>query len=716
MTGDIVTSRILEQLRAGNVGLAIAETETYLAAWPQVQTAERLSDIKKEYELMVGYWRQGMADPQLEEQYARLLQRMYVLYSNVIISRCIQGSSFLKGLYSGVRQSPRDWSVSFIRREMENFVSEVALLALEPENQREGKSRSLYQAHQQQMRDLFNYVLTSRMWTESVGRGFTEILLSPTIDNIDQQLLVSAVMLSLIFQFDMVKFRMLTDVYRKSQDEYVRQRALVGWVFALDDSCMSIYPEQRRIVEGLLKSEKVCKELTELQIQLVYTLNAEKDTAIIQKEIMPDLLKNHQFHITRNGLEEQEDTLEDVLHPDAAEQRMEKLESTFRRMQDMQQQGVDIYFGGFSQMKRFPFFYDISNWLVPFYMQHPDIAQFVQRMEYKGFLNQLVLHGPFCNSDKYSFVIAFMDVVNKLPESMRQAMKHGEASLDEMALDNQSSPAYIRRIYLMDLYRFFRLFPNRSAFHNPFEADAKRGEPADCFFFCSSLFSHTPLDDCRPDVVRVLKKYKYEREADVLLAQFPERMHDVQYYLWKGDYDAALELDPDHERALAGRARRLFDQGMYEDAANDYARLMLLQPGKVSYMLNRAVCLLNADEFEDALQMLYQLDYEHPDDMNVQRVLAWALTCDGRLEQADKTFRRMQAAGGVLAEDYLNYGYCMWLQGNIDAAVAHFKTYVEKTPDMTDGARLFDDGWLEGQGISTTQIKMMKALVLGPGA
>ena len=63
--------------------------------------------------------------------------------------------------------------------------------------------------------------------------------------------------------------------------------------------------------------------------------------------------------------------MEDILHPGASEERMEKLEATYRRMMDMQKQGADIYFGGFSQMKRFPFFYDISNWLVPFYIQHP---------------------------------------------------------------------------------------------------------------------------------------------------------------------------------------------------------------------------------------------------------------------------------------------------------------------------------------------------------
>ena len=136
MLRDEAIKFVLKQLRNGNVRLAIAEMEVFLAAWPQRQTTERLSELKQQYELMEGYWRQGISDPQQEEQYQRLLHRMYVLYGNVAISRRMRSSAFLTGLSNGVRQPNRDWSVAAIRREMENFVSEVAMLELEPEHLR----------------------------------------------------------------------------------------------------------------------------------------------------------------------------------------------------------------------------------------------------------------------------------------------------------------------------------------------------------------------------------------------------------------------------------------------------------------------------------------------------------------------------------------------------------------------------------------------------
>ena len=710
-TTDITLKEIFGQLVKCNVGLAIAETETYLAAWPNPQTSEKLDTLKTEYQLMTRYWQQGVKDPQLEEQYLRLLQRLYVLCGNIAVYRHMNSTSYLQGLYTGVRRHGGGWSLREIRREMESFVSDAAMLELEPEHKRAEKSQTLYKQHQQQMNALFNYVVTSNIWTDGIAREMEELLLAPTVDSVDQQLLVSAVMLSLMNRFDMAKFRLLTHVYQHSQDEQMRQRALVGWALALDDDWLGVYPEQRDIVRRLLQSKRVCQELTELQMQLVYTMNVEKDTNTIRQEIMPDLMEAHSFRITRDGIEEKpEDPLEDILHPDASERRMEKLEASFHRMIDMQKQGADIYFGGFSQMKRFPFFYDIGNWFVPFYMQHPDIAQFVSSAENNAFLEKLVMNGPFCNSDKYSFVIAFQQVLKRIPENLRQMMNHGDVPMnEELMTDEQHSPAFIRRSYLMDLSRFFRLFPNRTSFFNPF--DTSSSELGQCLFMGSASFAGTPLERYKPEVVAVLRKQGMKYTSNCLLYSYPQEMQDVQYYLWLEDYAAVLELEPDNERALAGRARELFDEGTYDEAEDYYDRLLLLHPGKTGYMLNKAVCLVNMEEYEDAQRLLYQLNYEHPEDTNVLRVLAWALTCGDKLEQAEKLYLQLADSGQTVWEDYQNHGYCLWLQGRIAEAAACLRKYCELSAVRAENAFSSEIELLKKKGISDTEIKMMEALV-----
>lgn len=716
-TTDISLQRIFQQLINGNVGTAIVETEIYLEAWPNQQTKEKLLTLKEDYRLMADYWKQGMKDPQLEQQYQRLLQRLYVLCANISIHRHMTGSTYLKSLYTSVRSAGHQWSIAAIRNEMESFVSEVAMLEFEPEHTRKDKSRELYKQHHQLMNQLFCYVMTSHIWTNSVAADMEELLVSPTVDSIDQQLLTTAVMLSLMNRFDMSKFRLLVNVYSRSHDEYVRQRALVGWALSIDDDFLNVYPEQRELISTLLKSKRVCRELTELQMQLVYTMNAEKDTATMSQEIMPDILQtNDSFRITKNGIEEvEEDPLEDILHPNAADERMEKLESSLQRMKDMQKQGADLYFGGFSQMKRFPFFYDISNWLVPFYIQHPDIAQFLDKVADSTYLQRIVKKGPFCNSDKYSFLIVFHNVIDTFPENIREIMKNENLPMDEIETEDQQSALYIRRIYLMDLYRFFRLFPNRSAFCNPFDTNS-HSQLGMCLFFTSDLFRGTPLEAYKRDVVAMFRKRKMQYEAELLLDTFPEEMHDVQYYLWMNNYEAVLKLDPNNEKALAGRARESFQFGMYDVADEDYEHLLMLNPGKVSYMLNRAVCLANMEDYEEALRLLYQLNYEHEDDNNVQRVLAWTLTCDGKLEQAEKIFQQLTDSHQASGEDAMNYAYCLWLQGNIEGAADSFNKYLEKEGNTWENLEAaFNHEWLNERGITETDIKMMQALILNSG-
>ena len=75
---------VSEALQTGNVGRAIRQMENYLAAWPEQQTAQKLMLVREDYNRMENYWQQGGDDPQRESLYLHLLQRVYVLYANVM--------------------------------------------------------------------------------------------------------------------------------------------------------------------------------------------------------------------------------------------------------------------------------------------------------------------------------------------------------------------------------------------------------------------------------------------------------------------------------------------------------------------------------------------------------------------------------------------------------------------------------------------------------
>ena len=705
-------------LLSKNLSSAMDAMEIYLSTHLHETDRDRLYAIRSDFQLMTDYWKRGYKDPQVTALYENLLKRMYALYVQVKLEQEIRSSTNLILVNERILNRVKGQSVRELQKQLEDFVSDVAMLELEPEHTRKEKEKTIYQEHHSLMRDWFDYLLLSPLWSAEQTEDMERLLLTPTIDSRDQQLLISGMTLSVVNRFDVSKLKALLNVYKQTGDEGVRQRALVGWVMALGDEILPVlYPEVLTEIEAMLEDEAVCQELLELQQQLYLCLNAEKDHQTIQAEIMPELLNNSHFRVTRNGIEEmEEDPMEDILHPDAEEQRMEKLEENYRRMIDMQKQGSDIYFGGFSQMKRFPFFRDAINWFVPFYMEHPGIAQITDKFASNRFLKVMMSVGPFCNSDKYSFLLAFSQVVERMPRDVMKMFENGEAVIGDALGKDAQTPAYIRRSYLQDLYRFYRLFNYRSQFRNPFMMQF-------CLFFGNAIFSHTRLAPYFGEVVSSLMKLKRIEEAKAVLNNTDESQRDLKFYLitgyitqnYRGLFDSvkadvfflkALELDPKNERALHGIAKQRFMEKDYQAALDYYEQLLALQPEKRSYLLNHAVCLTKLLRYQDALKVLYHLNYEHPDDKRVNKVLAWTLTCDGKYEQAIKIYQQL-LDDHVQMEDLLNYGYCLWFSGNISDAADCFSRYLKETGEQKKDIIENERALIKEKGITEAEQQMM---------
>lgn len=705
---------VLHHLLDRNLAEAIAAMDVFLAVHPHQINTDRLFAIKTDYQLMADYWRRGFKDPQLPQLYDNLLKRMYVLYANMASNYTVRHMPYLSSLFYKGHMTARDWSPLVVKEELESFVSDVAMLDLEPEHTSATKRSELYANHHDLMVELFDNILTSGLWTDSFAAAMEELLLSPTVDANDQQLIISSVMLSAMSYFDMAKFKLLVHVYQQAVDEHVRQRALIGWVFSMDADLVKIFPEETELLKMLLEDEPCRQELVELQKQMIYCINVERDQATIRDEIMPDLMSQSRHSdspINLNWLnEEDQDPLNDILHPNEAEERLEKMESSYMKMLDMQKQGSDIYFGGFSQMKRFPFFNEIVNWLMPFDINHPGIKTAAEKFRDNRFLQSMMKNGPFCNSDKYSFLLAFEQVLSQLPENLRQMLDRGEAAFHEVTAEETQKPAYIRRLYLQDLYRFFRIFSQRNAFRNIFDLEERS-----YLFFANTLFSDTSLGEHFNEVAAFLIKKKRTGDAKTLLQCYDASRRDFQYYMMSGylglspgeSYAHAYELEPENERALAGYARELFSEAHYEEALDKYEQLLKLQPDKRSYHLNKAVCLTNLFRYDEAEKILFRLNYETSDDENVNRVLAWTLTCNGKYEQADKLYAALLAVEKPSPDDLLNDGYCLWFSGRIDEAANCFRRYLEETGESKVFIIDNEQDLIREKGITEVEIEMM---------
>lgn len=673
--------------------VAIELLEQLYVQRPTLIGHSELEAVKNDYQLMVDYMERGFTDDKRASLYFSLLQRLYRVAADLEISwRCKNVIVYVDAFRISDHLNT---SHDFIRSVLESFVSDVAMLSLLPEAERTEKAKDLYDRHQVFVNRLFNTLWTSCQWSDDDCAFYAGLMLSPMVDVVDQQLLVSAVTLGAMNQFDINKFKALTTVYQQSTDERVRQRALVGWVLSVFEG-MDIFPEQDKIIRKLCENKDTIRELYALQIQFFYSQDTEKDNERLQRDIMPYLVDGSNITIGRLGIvEKEEDSLENILNQDAEDKRMEQMEEKVRKMMEMQKQGSDIYFGGFRQMKRFPFFNDLANWFTPFYIDHPALRTTIERIGQPNILQTITNQGNFCESDKYSLAFAMESIINQIPGNIKEMMG-SEGVFDPMGTTlDKSNPTYICRAYIQDLYRFFRLYRSSNELINPFIDNHKSSFVADTFFFVYKSFIGTGLDEYKMRLALYLYKHKNMDKLVELMSTF--HVEDANYnilmgyinlYFGKPDvayqiFNMVLQEDTENQWALKGMARAAMDCEDYDTAEHTYSQLLRLEPDNINYAVKRCVTLLKTERYAEAREELFRLDYQYPDNMNVKRVFAWTMLLDKSLDKASQLYDRI-LADAPMAEDYLNSGYCWWAKGNIGQAKNSFQAWITMTKGNKD--------------------------------
>lgn len=708
-----------KSLIAQNLGQALEHILPLLEDRNYFVIHERIRKIRDDYHLMLDYMRLGYPDPSRSDVYLSLMRRLDRLTNEATLMMRAMRDGRTGNFVSKASHETQPFSV--IVQQMEDFVSEVALLGLSEGDEQE-RSRKLYQEHHDVISSLFDRVSFSRQWHTDDREFFEQLILSPTTDSNDTALLVSAITLSSITYFDVHKYIALAHIYQKATEEPVRQRALVGWALTTTRT-HALYPEVRALVEEMTHDEETSRQILELQTQLFFCINAENDQAEISRDIMPNLMKNKGFDITRHGIvEKEDDPMQDILDPEASDRAMEELERSFERMSEMQRNGSDIYFGGFSQMKRYPFFYTLSNWFCPFYSAHPGLVATQEKMKGNQFLDNLMSNGPFCDSDKYSFALALATVIEKIPESMRSALNDGAVLGATMPVEQLHSPSNIRLMYLQDLYRFFRLSDFRTCFYNPFGGD----DSLNALFLCNDILQHHIAEN---DILRLgnflLKRRHYAALSRLLeksnIGESAKRdilagyclLHQGNHTEAMRQFGKALESEPANKRALAGYGRAAMISGNFTEAEKAYNQLSLLSPENRSYALHHALSLIKNGKAAEATPLLYKLSFEHSDDAEITRILAWSLLASLKPVQAQKEYDRLLTSGNAKAEDHLNAGYCHWVKGNISDAIGCFRQYIAMADnDMQIAEELSKDkDTLTANGITECELHMMADLL-----
>ena len=628
----------LEEIRQAirrdrSLGDALRAMKPLVSQWAVADISDEFEKISGDYQLMKDFMLRGYADSERERLYHSLLLRLIKTTWKLQLHVALHHTPSLMKAYT--RAASDFQSVEMLRDRLENYVQEYALLTLNVNSS--ASLSSLNQAHQKTLDAAFCAILCSSAWTDAESGKWRDLFLSTTVDALDAAFLVSAVMLSAMMFYDPAKMTVLVDVYRSADSEVVRQRALVGIAFSMSQYVKGDDEHLDHAFQSLWAEEATTKQMIQLQEQVFLCMAADSDTKVIHDEIMPDIIGKKPYTINPDVFSkiDSPEELAEMFSIDEDDENIERIEKNMERMAQMQREGSDIYYGGFSHMKRLPFFYTLSNWFAPFSINHPALEQ-VRGSKAEQMLKLISSMSPFCDSDKYSFALMLPNLISRFGGQTMMGDGILEALPQEFSrysTEEYASAAYQRRFYLQSLYRFFRLSDYRHDFINPFG------------YFLNGC-ANVNVDNALP-LVRLLYKRKLYTQlwqvldslpaspsADIALIRGRMLSRRGDYEQTADVYSLALEHSPENEMLHYGYARVLMALGRYAEAEVECGKLIDIRDDVVRYSYLRAVCQMEMGHVEEALPTLFKLNYEHAEDIDIAEVLAWALLISGQAEKA----------------------------------------------------------------------------------
>ena len=625
---------VTELINNGRINDAIAQLKEWAMKYPGEGFSDRLEAIATDFRYMSDFMLQGMKDESRGDLYAAMQQKLRDIDYDLEVRRTIWERPEVSS-YKKIFTHP-DCSAEMLQSIM-----------LEETDARE---------HFIRLTNTFMVLYASLHWKDSDAIEWAAFLSNKNVSPIDAATLVSAITLSVLEHYQRSKVegqrsevedpkvRCLKEVYRKSPSEMVRQRALVGLVMIGEE--LSI----------------------EAHIQMLACANADKDSNEIRQNIMPNLIKNQPFKMV-NGqwkMDDDDNLNKGEYDPDAdkrEEESIEAMEESVNKMLKMQKKGSDIFFEGFSQMKRFPFFNKMVNWFIPYYPEHPDIENIMQNIGKSSFIDVVMKRGPFCESDKYSFIIAMSSVLQQLPENVRKMMESGDMGPIGMRGEDAdlSDPAFIRLQYLQDMYRFMRLNNIGKMLYNPFNNLDEILEG----FIKKATQQEEVAKEYTEHTSKGHTEYTEHTEYTTLYAYY------ANWKLKKSDYDTALKYytrclkqRPQSPSIMRGLARAYYGAGDYEKSASYFDALITINPDNLNNRLNYAKAMTKAGKTEEVLNDLYKLEYENPGNDVIQDTLGWALLYAGKASEAEQ-----------YCHDVMAHAYALIINNKAKDAIELLKGY-----------------------------------------
>ncbi|MCQ2351765.1 MAG: CDC27 family protein [Paludibacteraceae bacterium] len=436
----------------------------------------------------------------------------------------------------------------------------------------------------------------------------------------DCLLACSAITISSLNLFHEEKIEALLE-FCKSQHRAVQLRAITGIILSLlyNSERLEYYPQTNNSLNLLFDDEDNVALAQDVVLNILRCTETERISQEISEEIIPNIKKiAPEFDTDKNEDEEK-------VSPDKKIYEIQdKLEDSgladkMRTYATLQQEGADINFTTFRQLKAFSFFTCLENWFMPFSKENKDIAELFNTEEGKtSIVEALLSSSTMCDSDKYSLCLNIKSVSVQLRQTLLDNINAENDAMSQAFSDlkDESDSKYINH-YLQDIYRFFKLYRDNRYYKDIFAKDLDIHN-AGFFRFLN------PNNEFLPKLAAFyMSKRLYKESLDAYLKLLASDTSNIQYYKAIGnchiklqDYSSACDyykkadiILSDEESVLKKLALCYRKTGNFKEAEKLYSSLSATDEKNLSYLYNLAICQFEQKDYKQAINNLYKLRF-----------------------------------------------------------------------------------------------------------
>lgn len=679
----------LDERHLGEALELLQELANVLGDW---KLLDEVADVNSAYDLLLYYMEQGNNDPAREQQHTNFIAACYNIAEKAAQTE--------RALVTGT--SARMRSISEILKDMENL--ELKNITSEPCEEDANKHVELYT-------ELFNASYDSFLWNDEAAAQAQEVIDSALIAENDKILMTSGLFINCLQAFDARKIIFFADNYSTATSSMLRIRMLVAVAFTLYTyrKRLFAYPVITSKLKDLCNNPRFTTDMQNLQKLIIESLSTHEVDRKMREEIIPAMLKSHNFNPEKFGI----DSLEEISESNP---EWKNFEQQVGKLAELEAAGADIYYSTFSTLKRYPFFNNAANWLYPFEENHPGIPKQIRKTGLKGIANALLKSDVLCDSDKYSFCMLTTQmtdvqvnmIISQLPEM---------GGYDTAIAQTSESTC---RNYLRNLFRFFYLYSGKSKPANPFETDMSL---LDCNELAEAFKDKTEINKIS---AYAIKKGKYDMAISFLLLSETKGFADSEVYQELGfcyqkkksyfdaiaAYEKANALSGDSKWTLQHLAQTNRIVGNYKDALNYYRLLETAKGEDAKIAFRCGECLVHLESYDDAMHEFFKAEYLNPDMTAATRAIAWCSILTDDIKQARKYYDKLLLKEEQ-GEDLLNAGHAAWIDGDTKAAVELYsRAYAELKREEFLKRMQSDKEILKTHGISNYDITFMSDIVI----